>query len=522
MTDNTMERRRADRLLLEPPLFATVGGRPVAIHEIGHFGSRIESDIPIVGDGKQTLHLVWEGEEIAVDCSIAHSEKLRIGAGGDRFVSGLRFETAEPPALRRMIATIAAHDEVERLKTIVEASKLINSSIEADKLFESILGVARKELAVERGTLYFVDEGRGEIWSKIAEGLGGEAKTIRLPIGRGLAGTVASTGEPIVIFDAYSDPRFDSSQDQRSGFRTRSMLCVPIRNRNGRIVGVLQLLNKKNGSFGQNDLDFLAAISEHMAIAMENATLHMEMLEKNRMERDLQLGRQIQSRLLPAPPVDIADTSLAAASVPCFEVGGDYYDFIEYPDGDLGIALGDVSGKGVSAALIMSSIQSAVRIAAALEDDLGEMMGRLNRLLFRMAGGRKYVTFFFGRYSPATGELHYVNAGHNPPMIIADGKIEEIFSTGKPIGLIPDSTYQEGAALIPAGGTLFLFTDGLNEAANPMEEEYGMERLRVLVTQAARGEVGAMAPAVLEAIRQFEHGAHASDDKTMVILRREA
>lgn len=518
MTVSNHDRRRTERLQLEPPIYATIGGAPVAVREIGLFGSRIESEIPLVGDGRKTLTLVWEGEEIAVDCSVAHSEKLRVDGGTDRFVSGLKFEVAEPPALRRMISTIAAHEEVERLRTIVEASKLINSSIEPDALFQSILAVARKELGVERGTLYFVDEARGEIWSKIAD----ETRAIRLPIGKGLAGTVASTGEPVILYDAYADPRFDATQDQRSGFRTKSMLCVPIRNRDGRIVGVLQLLNKKMGSFGQGDLDFLAAISEHMAIAMENATLHLELLEKQRMERELQLGREIQSRLLPTPPVDVAGTALAAASVPCFEVGGDYYDFIEYAEGDLGIALGDVSGKGVSAALIMSSIQAALRIAAPMEDDLAELMARLNRLLCRMAGGRKYVTFFFGRYSPETGELHYVNAGHNPPLIVSDGTIEEVHSTGKPIGLIPDATYQEGAVLIPPGATLFLYTDGLSEAANPEEEEYGMERLREVVARAAKGAVQDIAPAVLGAVQQFERGAHATDDKTMVVLRREA
>src|SRR5687768_17082894 len=293
MTDSPRDRRRTERLQLTPPLFATMSGRPVAVHEIWLFGSRIESDAPIVGKGPEKLTMVWEGEEITVDCSVAHSEKLRVDGGSDRFMSCLRFEVAEPPALRRMTATIAAHEEVERLRTIVEASKLINSSIEANSLFESILAVARQELGVERGTLYFVDEAKGEIWSKIADGM--QVKEIRLPIGKGIAGTVARDGEPVIIYDAYSDERFDPSQDQRTGFRTRSMLCVPIRNRQQRIVGVLQLLNKRSGAFGANDLEFLAAISEHMAIAMENATLHIELLEKNRMERELQLGREIQS-----------------------------------------------------------------------------------------------------------------------------------------------------------------------------------------------------------------------------------
>jgi phosphoserine phosphatase RsbU/P len=506
----THDRRRGERLLLTPPLEGTVAGRTVALHEISLGGGRVEHEEPIVGNGRDTLRLLWDGEEILVDCSVAHSERLQT-----RFSSGLKF-AKETPALRRLVATIEAQDEIERLRTIVEASKLINSSIEADALFDSILRVAREELDVERGTLYFVDEAKGEIWSKFADGL-----HIRLPIGKGLAGTVAATGEPVILLDAYADPRFDRSQDQRSGFRTKSMLCVPIRNRAGRIVGVLQLLNKKSGSFGPHDLDFLAAISEHMAIAMENATLHIELLEKNRMERELQLGREIQSRLMPSPPCDIAGVELAAQSVPCFEVGGDYYDFIEFPEGDLGLVIADVSGKGVAAALIMSSIQAALRIAAPIEDDLAALMVRLNALLYRMAGGRKYVTFFFGRYTPETGELHYVNAGHCPPLLVhPDGSIEPVPSTGRPIGILPEAEYEEGALLIPEEATLFLYTDGLTEANNPEEEEFGMDRLLATVSEAAKQPLDAMGSRILQSVGTFERGAKVTDDKTLVIFRR--
>jgi sigma-B regulation protein RsbU (phosphoserine phosphatase) len=511
------DRRRAERLLLTPPLAGRLRGRDVAVHEIGLLGGRVEHDAPIVGGSPEKLTLLWDGEEISVDCTVAHSERLY--AGGDtRFVSGLSFEIGGEHAskLHRVIESIATREEVERLKTIVEASKLINSSIEAGTLFTSILAVAKKELAVERGTLYFVDEKRNEIWSKVADGL----SEIRLPIGKGLAGTVAASGEPVVLHDAYSDPRFDQSQDRRSGFRTRSMLCVAIHNRHRRIVGVLQLLNKKQGSFGPRDIEFLDAISEHMAIAMENATLHIDLLEKNRMERELQLGREIQGRLLPPPPCDIVDTQLAARSVPCYEVGGDYYDFIEFADGDLGIAIADVSGKGVASAMIMSSMQSALRVAALMETNLVSLMTRLNALLFRMAGGRKYVTFFFARYTPSTGAMRYVNAGHNPPFIVTGDKLEQLGSTGRPIGILPDSSYEEARAVLPPDSTLFLYTDGLNEANNPSEQEFGMDRLEKVIADSSREEIERMADAVLETVAAFENGAHASDDKTIVVLRR--
>ena len=160
----------------------------------------------------------------------------RVTREGDAFSIGLEFD--EPsPSLARSIAAHEQEDEIARLRTLVEASKLINSSIEPDALFDSILSVARKELHVERGTLYFVDEKKGEIWAKIGSHL--EGREIRLAIGRGIAGSVAATGEMIVMHDAYADDRFDSTWDRASGYRTRSMLCVPIRNRQEKIVGVL-------------------------------------------------------------------------------------------------------------------------------------------------------------------------------------------------------------------------------------------------------------------------------------------
>src|SRR5258708_12280293 len=215
------------------------------------------------------------------------------------------------------------------------------------------------------------------------------------------------------------------------------MLCVPIKNRGERVVGVLQLLNKMNGTFGPRDLEFLSGISDHMAIAMENATLHMELLEKQRMEQELALGREIQSRLLPSAPVDVRGVELGALSLPCYEVGGDYFDFLELPDGDLGLAIGDVSGKGVSAALIMSSVQAALRVAAPIEEDLAHLVARLNALIFRSASGRKYATFFFARYTPSTAVLRYANAGHNPPYILMGTLLPKIQPPPPPLGPLP-------------------------------------------------------------------------------------
>jgi sigma-B regulation protein RsbU (phosphoserine phosphatase) len=506
------DRRSGERLPVAP-LSARLSSQPVRVVDIGPTGSRVEHDSPLVSGARDILRLQWEGEEFTVDCAVVRCEE----SGARRYASGLTFPAAPAP-FRRMLAALADRDELDRLRTLVEASKLINSSIDPDTLFASILTVARNELGVERGTLYFVEEERQEIRAKIAGDF--NAGEIRLPFGHGIAGTVAATGEPVIIHDAYADPRFDQSADRRSGFRTRSILCVPIRNREQRIVGVLQLLNKNTGSFGRRDLEFLSGISEHMAIAMENARMHMEILDKQRMERELQLGREIQGRLFPLPPSDIRGIELAATSVPCYEVGGDYYDFLELPNGDLGLVIADVSGKGVSAAIIMSSVQAALRVAAAIEDDLSMLVARLNALLFRMTRGRKYVTFFFGRYDPRSGVLRFVNAGHNPP-VLADGiGLRTLDATGKPIGLLPDVSYTTSSVTIPIDATLYLYTDGLNEAANRDDEEFGTDRLEQTFAAVASSDTAAIPAMVLDVISRFELGAHATDDKTLVVMKR--
>jgi len=500
------DRRRHERFVLAPALPARLGGRRVLVLDLGACGARVESE----GEhgGRETLEI----DDIVIECEVIRCDEI----GPKQFSCGVSF-TEAPASLKRMLDSLADREELERLRTLVEASKLINSSIDADALFASILRVARNELGVERGTLYFVDDERQEIWAKIAGGLAGE---IRLPLGQGIAGSVAKTGEEVIIHDVYKDPRFDQSTDVRSGFRTRSMLCVPIRNRDQKIVGVLQLLNKTHGSFGARDLEFLASISDHMAIAMENATMHMELMEKQRMEQELELGREIQSRLLPLPPSDIRGIELAAESIPCYEVGGDYYDFLELPDGDLGIIIGDVSGKGVSAALIMSSLQSALRISAPLEDDLSALAERLNALIYRTTRGRKYVTCFLGRYTPSSGELRYVNAGHNAPIVIEDGQTIPLHSTGRPIGLLPDSRYEWASITLPPGATLFLYTDGLNEAANLDDVEFGTPRLVEAFRAAAARATSEATRAVIDEVTAYEQGAHATDDKTLVVLRR--
>ena len=410
--------------------------------------------------------------------------------------------------------------ELQRFTRLVEATKIINSSLDEETLLASILSVASQELDVERGTLYFLDAAKQEVWSRIASGL--DAMVIRMPLGQGLAGTAAATGEPILINDAYNDPRFDRGMDERSGFKTRSVLCAPIHNRAGAVVGVLQLLNRNGGPFTQADLTFLNSISDPMALAIENTMLLRSKLELDRMERELQMGREIQSRLFPGPPQDVPGLEVAALCMPCYEVGGDCYDFIALEEGRLGFSIGDVSGKGVSAALVMSSLQTALRMAAPLTSDLARLMEQLNRLIFGLTAGRKYATFFYGVYDPVSGLIQYANAGHIPPLLVRGGAIQELPSTGLPIGLFPASRLQVGEARLEPGDSLLLVTDGILEAGNPMTDDFGETRWTELAATLGGLPAEQAMAMIFDAVLTFEGTTPPSDDKTVVVLCRAA
>jgi sigma-B regulation protein RsbU (phosphoserine phosphatase) len=407
---------------------------------------------------------------------------------------------------------------LHRLTQLVEATKIINSALEEEALLSAILRVARQELEVERGTLYFVDAVKGELWSRIASGM--DSMEIRLPMGQGLAGSVATTGQPILIDDAYADPRFDRSSDERTGFRTRSVLCTAIRNRAGKVVGVLQLINRKAGCFSDEDLAFLNSLSDHMALAIDNTLLHRTKLERDRMERELRLGRDIQSRLFPEPPDTILGLEVAALCVPCYEVGGDCYDFIALEGGRLGFSIGDISGKGVSAALVMSSLQTALRMAAPLTPDLPRLMEQLNHLIHGLTAGRKYATFFYGVLDPVRGSLDYVNAGHIPPLLVRQGEAQELGSTGLPIGLFPANPLRMERVQLEPGDTLLLCTDGILEAGDPTQDDFGEARWKAMASGLGGQSAGRALDHVFQAVHDFENGIPPGDDKTVVVLHR--
>ena len=260
----------------------------------------------------------------------------------------------------------------------------------------------------------------------------------------------------------------------------RSLLAVPLQT-SDRVIGLLYV----DGSgfvrpFTTEDLNLLTVLANIAAIRIEQARLlEVEIVEATLL-RDMEQAAELQRKLLPGTAPVVDGYTLEGYNLPCRTVGGDYYDFVPYSDGRMAILVGDVSGKGMPAALLMSSLQTAVHLLAEDSPTPLAMTNRLNRLLCAKRLGNRFITFFFGVLDPATGVFEYVNAGHNPPLLLrADGSLEELAATGLILGIIPQAVYESATTTLEAGDRLVLFSDGITEAAPPadLDNEYGEERL---------------------------------------------
>lgn len=407
---------------------------------------------------------------------------------------------------------------VIELSTIVEATKRLNSTLDLAELLNIILQLTTRHTDAERGTVFLIDRERNEIWSLV--GLGLEQQEIRLRGDRGIAGWVAQHSETVNLADAYADPRFESEVDLRLGFRTRSLLCMPIRNKHGDTIGVLQLLNKRSGAFTHGDEATLRAISDHVALALEKAQFHREVLAKQRMERDLALARSIQISLLPDRPPRMEGFDIAVSHQPSLEVGGDYYDFIPVAHDTMLAVVADVEGKGVGSAMVMANLQATLHALVAHLHSLERLVESLNDMILADTRGQKYMTMFVGLLDRPHRTLHYVNAGHVPPAVVrADGSSELLREGGLVVGLFPGVQFERGHVRLEPGDIVVACTDGITEAMDRSGEEFGRERLVDLVARERHADAGQIVDTVLAEVDEFSRGGQYSDDRVILVLK---
>ena len=409
--------------------------------------------------------------------------------------------------------------ELGKMERLIEASKSVNSTLELGKLLNVILETALGVVDGDRGTVYLVDDERKELWSRVLKGE--EDIEIRLPMGKGIAGYVAATGDTLNIPDAYFDPRFNPEVDKATGYRTHSILCMPMKNNNGKIIGALQLLNKRTGPFTKEDESFIEGLSVHAAIAVENARLYEKERERIKMQKELLAAREVQMNLIPKEMPSIPGFDFAACMIPAQEVGGDLFDFIPVPGGRLALCLGDVSGKGLPASLLMANVQATIRNQVASNANPGTCLTHANQLLYHNTASEKFVTLFYAVLDPLSGEVTYSNAGHEAPFVLGKtGAPTRLSTGGLVLGILEDAAFQEERVQLPPGGLLVLCSDGITEALNPDGDLYGSERVMELLCEHRDSSAQQILDLIIAAVKEYAGTMKQADDMTLLIVKR--
>jgi phosphoserine phosphatase RsbU/P len=331
---------------------------------------------------------------------------------------------------------------------------------------------------------------------------------------------VMKNGKSVLTSDAQHDPRFASHTMSLLGIR--SVLAVPLSVVQGEVFGIIYADSPTyESTFTEEHLGVLTTLASVASIRVQNAKLLEEQFEKERIKRELELATEIQQRFQPSGPPVMSGYEFQGISFSCYEIGGDYYDFIPQHNNRLLIALGDVSGKGTAAALLMSSLHAAIHGQVAAKSSLIEIVSSVNKYLAENTPTNRFVTLFAAELDPSDGTINYINAGHNPPLVgRADGSVEHLASGGFPLGIMPAAEYELGMTSLAPGDALVIYSDGVSEANNLAGEEFGMQRLADVVMRNIAASASGLRDKVESALSGFTTTAPAGDDITLVIVKR--
>ncbi len=430
-------------------------------------------------------------------------------------------DDGRPPEENALVALVAAIDacrlrqELERERFAVnyrgvgdealyDVGLAIASTLDFDQLCDEILLRAVSLLDARKGALFLLE---GDCY-RLVQTLGGTAR------------------QAVARDEAAIEALLAGHQEAGDGLLpgSRYLLAVPIES-GGDARGLLVVADKESrrgvGPFPESDGRTLGQFANQAAIALENARLHREALEKERLEREIQIAADIQQRLLPKRYPEVEGFELAGWSRPARHVGGDYYNLLARPGGRLAVVVADVSGKGMPAALMVSTAHSALNLLLDRADIGSDLVERLNRHILDTSAPNKFITLLLAEIDPPSGGVHYVNAGHNPALLVrCGGEVEELHPGGLPLGMFTGS-YRDGRAELRPGDLLCLYSDGITEAEEPGGEEFGPGRLTDLLRRGADQPLSELVASIDAAALAFAEGANQADDQTLVLLRRQ-
>jgi serine phosphatase RsbU (regulator of sigma subunit) len=396
----------------------------------------------------------------------------------------------------------------------------LREHVSLPELFEKVLDLLFESVPAQRAAILLHD-GAAQPAVKASRSRHGGEPVASVP--RSIVRKVMQDLNSVLIPNMLEDASF-RSQDSILRTGIRSAVCAPLwlteEGTPDEVIGLVYLDSLVGShSFTEEDLAIVTHLAFVAAAKIETARLLEERMEKRRLEQDMQVAAEIQRSLLPSAPPQLEGYDICGINLPCRTVGGDYYDYA-INDDRLLFALGDVSGKGTGAALLMTVLRAAVR-GFWSEGTPAQAVERINHTVVQNVPANKYITFFMGWLDPETGRIRYVNAGHNPPLVVrGDASVEALHDGGMVLGLIEGVPYQEGEVDLFEGDTLVVYSDGVTETWDAAGEEYGDQRLANLIVQARDNGADALQDAILSELETFSGGAKATDDRTLIVLRR--
>lgn len=398
-----------------------------------------------------------------------------------------------------------------RTKALLDAGKELEGDRPLPELFSKILELAVHTVGARRGVVMTVEN--GVLLPRAALGE-------QLKISSAVRDRVMNHRESLLSADTTQDEGLRGSMTLVQQ-RVRSLMAVPLQTK-GTVIGLIYVDTQEFvRTFSAGDLEMLTMLANIAAIRIENARLDQVEQQERLLQKELDQAADIQRNLLPKSAPAVAGLDLAGMSVPCRSVGGDYFDYLKLPGGKLVIICGDVAGKGMAAALLMSSLQARVQLLCEDTDDVGLLVTRLNRSVAATCPGNRFITFFLCIYDPASRDLWYCNAGHNPPYIRhGDGVLETLSEGGPVLGILKNISYQARRVTFAPGDLLLMYSDGVTEALSPQGEEYGEPRLEAELIRAGGGTAPEVMRTVYQSVEGFMADAPAADDITLVAARR--
>ncbi len=412
----------------------------------------------------------------------------------------------------------------DKLRMLLDITKKISRSLDLQEILNLVMdtldslipydaagifvlsGASQQPVEVDSARVFHTEAVRGYDIDELSD--------LHLKLGEGIVGNVALTGQSRISPDVREDPLYINARE-----KTRSEMVAPIIS-NDEVIGVFDLESDELDAYSEDDLEVLKLLASQVAIIIEKVMLHEQLIEKKRLQGQLEVARQVQLELLPPSDPKLEGFDISAYNFPTEEVSGDYYDWVRIYEDQIGLVIADVSGKGVPAALLMAFLRASLRAATHIGYSPHISMAKVNYLLWESIERNQYVTAFYGIFDASSKTLSYTNAGHNPPLLLdAQGNSKFLDRGNIPLGIFHDTRYHEYYLTLEPDDLFVLYTDGVTEAANLEGEEFGRTRLAESVKAARHLSANQVIASVQRDVLAWTQGQGATDDITFFVIK---